>query len=132
VPALRLLPVKRDGPMARNLLRMQSFVLVAFAFIFFRALTLSNALTIIKKIATTSMLQIQLFRDELNAFGAIKALVIVMILAVFFFSEQFVHDHLQGRKKLNSVQQTLLYGALLSSILVFGFFGETQFIYFQF
>jgi alginate O-acetyltransferase complex protein AlgI len=132
VHALRLLPVKRDGPMARNLLRMQTFVQVAFAFIFFRALTLSNALTIIKKIATTSMLQIQLFRDELNAFGAIKALVIVMILAVFFFSEQFVHDHLQGRKKLNSVQQTLLYGALLSSILVFGFFGETQFIYFQF
>jgi hypothetical protein len=111
---------------------MQTFVQVAFAFIFFRALTLSNALTIIKKIATTSILQIQLFRDELNAFGAIKALVIVMILAVFFFSEQFVHDHLQGRKKLNSVQQTLLYGALLSSILVFGFFGETQFIYFQF
>ncbi len=132
VHALRLLPVKRDGRIARNILRMQTFAQVAFAFIFFRALTLSNALTIIKKIATTSMLQIQLFRDELNAFGAIKALVIVMILALFFFSEQFVHDHLQGRKKLNSVQQTLLYGALLSSILVFGFFGETQFIYFQF
>jgi D-alanyl-lipoteichoic acid acyltransferase DltB (MBOAT superfamily) len=130
--SLRLLPVKRDGMFARNFLRIQTFIQVAFAFIFFRALSLTNALTIIKKIATVSLLQIQFFKSELNAFGAVKALVIVMILAVFIFVELFVHEHLQGRKRLSPVQQTLLFGALLSSILVFGFFGETQFIYFQF
>jgi D-alanyl-lipoteichoic acid acyltransferase DltB (MBOAT superfamily) len=130
--SLRLLPVKRDGMFARNFLRIQTFIQVAFAFIFFRALSLTNALTIIKKIATVSFLQIQFFKSELNAFGAVKALVIVMILAVFIFVELFVHEHLQGRKRLSPVQQTLLFGALLSSILVFGFFGETQFIYFQF
>lgn len=130
--ALRLLPIKRDGLIAHSLLRMQTFIQVAFAFIFFRALTLSNALAIIKNIGSASFLQIQMFRNELNAFGTIKILMIVMILVIFFFIEKFMHEHLNGRKRLNALQQTLLFGALLSSILVFGFFGETQFIYFQF
>ena len=104
-----------------------TFILVNFAWIFFRANSLSDAWIIISKILTE--INTPLFtRWEVFA-GAVIALII-------FFIKEFSEEFLPQKFSLpdNSLTWVRLsaYTFLISVIILFGVFDSSSFIYFQF
>lgn len=106
--------------------------LVSFAWIFFRAHHISDALTLVHRLFSTpcalSDLQ-QLFKDLPRSM-----LDITVLLTLVFVVIDPLFDAWAKREK--PVPQGLagpaIYAALLVGILLFGYFGSTSFIYFQF
>jgi alginate O-acetyltransferase complex protein AlgI len=113
-----------------------TFHLALFAWIFFRAETVTDAFTIINKIF--SSLHISDFYKSLvffvgnpNYAGKIifHLLLITCFVALDPIMDQVVKQRIQIR---SSVFKLALYSMILASLILFGFFGEVQFIYFQF
>lgn len=106
--------------------------LVSFAWIFFRAHHISDALTLVHRLFSTpyalSDLQ-QLFKDLPRSM-----LDITVLLTLVFVVIDPLFDAWAKREK--PVPQGLagpaIYAAILVGILLFGYFGSTSFIYFQF
>lgn len=101
------------------------FVIVSFAWIFFRANNVNDAFLIIEKIFTQ---QGQLFVDELSFALGFAGLFILMIKD---FKDNFnINIHFMHSK--NVVIRYISVVALITYIILFGSFGSGQFIYFQF
>lgn len=101
-----------------------TFHLICFAWIFFRANSLSDAFHIISNIIPSSM-------TTLEISISIK-LVIAFIIAMqifYFFSAQKTHDYIASRP---IGFRWVLYLIFTFGILIFGNFSEIQFIYFRF
>ena len=107
-----------------------TFGLTVFAWIFFRANTVEQAISYISTIFSSSVFTIPYFR------GIGKAVIIVPIIFLFMLVEWI------GREGEYAISGTgmnwkkpyryLLYYLILFMILYFGNFNENQFIYFQF
>lgn len=106
--------------------------LVSFAWIFFRAHHISDALTLVHRLFSTpyalSDLR-QLFKDLPRSM-----LDVTVLLTLVFVVIDPLFDAWAKREK--PVPQGLagpaIYAAILVGILLFGYFGSTSFIYFQF
>jgi alginate O-acetyltransferase complex protein AlgI len=113
-----------------------TFVLISFAWIFFRANSLHHAWSILEKMALTFL---DLFQGQLPAFQNMGfsfsnvLLSIALIIGLEFiqkgFQTGFIHRVLQQK---SAVLRWSLYYVLLLMIIFMGVFEHRQFIYFQF
>ena len=114
-----------------------TFHLALFAWIFFRAASLQDAHTIVNKILHLD-LSVGEFKNSLiymvsghNRIG--KIIFHIMLLALFIFGDPIMDKIVKNKIKIkSSAVKMILYSLILASIIIFGFFGEVQFIYFQF
>lgn len=101
------------------------FILVAFAWIFFRANNVNDAFLIVGKIFTQ---QGQLFVDESSFIYGFAGLFILIIKD---FKDNFnINIHFMHSKYAIIRYSSVV--ALITYIILFGSFGSGQFIYFQF
>jgi len=106
---------------------LTTFILVAFAWVFFRANTIADAFTIIKKIAgLDGSLFIENPSKLIFSFLGIAILFIVELKREFYKGKFSLFDN------QNWMVRNLTYASLIIIILVFGVFDGGQFIYFQF
>jgi hypothetical protein len=114
-----------------------TFHLTLFAWIFFRAKNISTAFIVIKNIFAGSF-NFTAFKDSLTALtfhqNALGNTSFLVGLVVFFLAIDPAMDRLSKNK--TSIQKPTykiaVYSALVAGIVIFGFFGKIQFIYFQF
>jgi len=106
-----------------------TFGLTVLAWIFFRAETVSQAITYLSGIFSTSLFQIPSHFDRLKALNTVVLIVIFLVIEWIGRDNQFAIQKL-GLKWKSSLRNALYYGIVLI-ILWYG--GEKQqFIYFQF
>ena len=109
-----------------------TFHLAVFAWIFFRAKDLSVAKVIIYKIFDFSNYSIQ----DVHLLSVMKLatiLLTVFLLFLFILSDVKMDGLIKNRLVLKSKFFNMaLYALILVFILMFGYFGQTDFIYFQF
>ncbi len=107
-----------------------TFFLICFAWLFFRANSLSDAFTIIKAICSSiGNLYIPDGDDSLAPIYAILAIGIVMIEE---FKSEYLTHKLKSSKIKNSYLNATYYSFIVFLILYLGVFDNSQFIYFQF
>ena len=112
-----------------------TFSLVSFAWIFFRAPDLDNALYMLKNMFTNWHLND--LKDTLNllGFGRLPKTRIVLFLGILLF-EQLYQEYFGSLKALLTNQPMTvrwsIYFIILFSIFLFGAYQEVRFIYFQF
>jgi D-alanyl-lipoteichoic acid acyltransferase DltB (MBOAT superfamily) len=106
---------------------LTTFILVAFAWVFFRANTIADAFTIIKKIAG---LDGSLFIE--NPSKLIFSFLGIAILFIIELKREFYKGKFSLFDNQNWMVRNLTYASLIIIILVFGVFDGGQFIYFQF
>ena len=114
-----------------------TFHLALFAWIFFRASSVNDAFTIIKQI-THCHVSIPALKSSFLVFVTNPAYigrlgVFLLILALFIWVDPKMDNLIKRRIIIPSpIVKYALYSFILVSIILFGFFGEVQFIYFQF
>ena len=104
-----------------------TFTLVCFAWIFFRAKDMSEAMTLIQ-----NSLQFSIEKTALTGFNE---LLTALILIAFMTSIEILHEKDKLVSLFNSRptwQRWLCYYSFLFIIYFFGVFEKNQFIYFQF
>ena len=114
-----------------------TFHLALFAWIFFRATSLNDAYIIVNKICNINLSlgsldhALSFLASGHNRIGRI--VFHLLLLAVFIFGDPIM-DKLVKNKIIikSSLLKLILYSVILASIIIFGYFGEVQFIYFQF
>lgn len=128
------LHISRDSKMLDVFRRLCTFALVTFAWIFFRAGSLKDALTVIGKIFTQPTPL-----GGVSALGlSYPALAVLLVAAIALFVTEWAESHFLISKKLcNSVVPRIaVYFILLAAILLFGHYGAgfdpMDFVYFKF
>lgn len=112
------------------------FVLVSFAWIFFRAKDLGEAVYIVKHLFVSWELRPGYVLETLTKMGVTKLDMLAIVLAVGFM--EFVHLRQRNKDERHLFAEArapvrwLVYYGLVLAILVMGVFSNNQFIYFQF
>ncbi len=115
-----------------------TFLLVCFAWIFFRANSLTDALYIIghlfygaRHIFDLSWWKLMMPKNGLNEYDyLLSVLSIIFLLCVHLLQRHGSMRHMLAERSAKT--RWLVYLALLLGILFFGVFNRSQFIYFQF
>ncbi len=130
----------KDTGMFVWLSRLFTFGLVTFAWIFFKAPSLTDAVEFIKGIGTN----FEAYRImDLAQWGTLGITMMEMLFLLTFILCLFVVSILHGRESVteqlerqNPLERWIIYMALVWAIIMFGVYGmdyvQTQFIYFQF
>lgn len=114
-----------------------TFHLATFAWIFFRAETVSDAFVIIQRIAQLQISPTS-FREAINFFAVDpknfgRIIYLFGLLAAFLYIDPKMDQIVKGRITIaRPAVRYALYATIAASILLLGFFGEVSFIYFQF
>ncbi|MEM7161991.1 MAG: MBOAT family O-acyltransferase [Bacteroidota bacterium] len=108
-----------------------TFVLVVIAWIYFRAENISDAHLILSKISSFDFNLVALESFIIDN-GRVKALGILIIVAIFIFIDPFMDALIKNKRKVSSLSSYLIYSFLTVTILIAGNFGKVDFIYFQF
>lgn len=114
-----------------NLSVVITFSFVLFSFLFFRSNTFSDAMYIIEKIFSSPFY----FSDVINfisGYGNARFVFIFLLLILFILTEIKIYSIVKDGKNVPSVIKYILFSFILVLIVLFGFFGEVEFIYFQF
>lgn len=112
-----------------------TFLLVSFAWIFFRANNLNDALLIIRNITTLD--QTHSFQavikdpSQLMEFGLTSSLIAIIMTGIMFLIEYKLEPELKSINN-NPLRDIIFCSTILSLIIIFGFFHKQSFIYFQF
>ena len=105
-----------------------TFVLISFSWIFFRANTFSDAFYIIKNIFGPSFVDF----GDISAFRigvCVGAVILLMTIeGIMSYGKRAVSLF----NRAPHFTRVICYGIMVAIILIFGSFGENQFIYFQF
>ena len=113
------------------------FLIVTFAWVFFRAATVGDAFYILSSMFTGVEFNLTYLFDVLTGFGvglfelaALAAMIILLFVVEFLSRNADIHDRLA---RAPSAARLVFYYALAASIMAFGVFDYAgQFIYFQF
>ncbi len=109
-----------------------TFLLVLIAWVFFRANKVEDAFTLYERVATTawSMNDLWILREDLNT-GLFEATL--ALLVVFLFIDPFYDGWIKReRHGPTGWKGQIAFASLAVAVLIFGYFGSTSFIYFQF
>ena len=113
----------------RIIKRVITFHLVAFAWIFFRANSISDAGILIQ-----NLFRFDSFENiplSLGNSGLRIAIISILLMEFFHITQEKIDiTHLASRQ--HPLVRWICYYALLFGILIYGVFGESAFIYFQF
>jgi len=107
-----------------------TFILINFAWIFFRANSITEALYIIKKIGTSPGKLYIGSGDDITA-SIYAVLAIAIVLSVEIKKEFFNSLWSVSQNKVELIRLTG-YAVIIYLIIYLGVFGDSQFIYFQF
>ncbi|MBT8196160.1 MAG: MBOAT family protein [Bacteroidia bacterium] len=110
------------------------FHLALFAWIFFRANDVNDAFTIIHNITSINLgSEISNSLSALSSGQTGRTFFKILLLALFIIIDPLM-DSITKNKIIisNSILKWLVYSAIAASIVLFGYFGEVEFIYFQF
>ncbi|MCB0794006.1 MAG: MBOAT family protein [Flavobacteriales bacterium] len=125
------LGVARIPVLWRALNRSVTLLLVLVAWVLFRANDLGDVAILFGKVGegvvSTSALEV-IFRDM----GAGIVSVSLLLAALFVLIDPWADDVAKGRRQMNGAASYAYHGLLLAACLLFGHFGSTAFIYFQF
>ncbi|MBP8639849.1 MAG: MBOAT family protein [Oscillospiraceae bacterium] len=128
------LHISSDSKLLGLFRRLCTFALVTFAWIFFRAASITDAFTIIEKIFTQS-----LPISGVSALGlSIPALIVVLFASITLFVADWADSRYQVFKNLSAsvVTRFEVYFILIVVILIFGSYGAgfdpMDFVYFKF
>ena len=105
------------------------FHLVVFAWIFFRANTLDDSVLIISNLPNWNL---EIFLDLINESGYLKFALLMCIVIGFVIIDPKMDKFVKENTLLGYWSNQLLFSFLAALILIFGYFGAAQFIYFQF
>jgi len=112
---------------------------VLISWVFFRAQSLSDSLYIISKISN-DFLSLEIFNNIPQMFGRTNIGIIrlgVVIFAIIIlelsqvFEEKLGFDVLNLPRKFYKIQW-IVYYIIIFVVILFGYFGQSEFIYFQF
>ena len=105
------------------------FNIVLFAWIFFRASTVSAAFSYIK-----NMLLRYNYSCDLSSLGINRSTFFVFIFISLFFLvlDRTIHQFIRKESNLFQVKAMALFSVLVGLVITIGFWGKVQFIYFQF
>jgi alginate O-acetyltransferase complex protein AlgI len=107
------------------------FQIVVIGWIFFRAENVTDAYSIIQSIFTMNS-GVTGLPEDLQMFG-IPGLAWKILLALsFLIYDPWIHKLTRNKFRTGSYLRLLVYAALAAMILLLGFWGEVEFIYFQF
>lgn len=118
-------------PKAKELLLMLlTFSLIVFSWIIFRANNIEHAISFISEILSPSTFTIPQFSTRK------EALTIMVLIGIFILMEWHGRKGLyaleMNSKKWTPLKRRLVYFLIINTILIFGNWGEQDFIYFQF
>jgi len=113
-----------------NLSMLLTFGFTLFSFSFFRADSFSDSMVLSKALFSTPFDFNDLF-SFIKASGGIR-LAFTLTLVLLFLSMDHKIYALVKNEKSSRFQKLLIFPALLAAIGMFGYFGEVEFIYFQF
>ena len=115
-------------PVLHQLIQITTvFVLVCLVRVFFRASSVSQAVTILKKIFTFSG---PVWFESVSMIA--MSFTAIFILLFVECKEEFYRGHFSFLNNPNRIVRKFAYAALIIMILLFGVFDGGQFIYFQF
>ena len=121
----------------RSINILVTFHLALFAWIFFRANSMHDASTVIHKILHINW-NLQSLNKSLvvlvsNPNNLGRIIFHILLLFAFIFGDPIIERIVKKKTELrSSTLKMLLYASILAAIIIFGYFGEVQFIYFQF
>lgn len=109
------------------------FQLVTFGWIFFRAETVHDAWTIVYRIINAEGADLAMPSDFLMM-GTPGLLYKFLLVGGFLFIDPFLHRFTRGYYDQSTTSNTrlALYSFLAAMVILLGFWGEIEFIYFQF
>ena len=114
---------------------LTTFILVDFAWIFFRANSMSDALLIIQKIGQINFVLSQ-WIESLYTIGTDKTGLIVAVLSILIMEVVHLFDRdesfINKLNRLSTPKRWALYYVFILYFLFFGTFSQQDFIYFQF
>jgi D-alanyl-lipoteichoic acid acyltransferase DltB (MBOAT superfamily) len=108
-----------------------TFHLVAFAWIFFRASSLKHAAIILHQLTTFSNYAFRNMRI-LNDIRIEFIYTTCTVLLIFLFIDPFMDALIKGRRQISTVAAHIVFALVLTTILLTGYFGKIEFIYFKF
>jgi hypothetical protein len=119
-------------PFLNKLIQVSStFFLAAFAWIFFRAATFSDAVTIIKNSLQVSKAQLGLYMLGKDTYNFVLCFVFIGLMEiVHWYMRKGDVNYLLNKQTV--YVRWLVYVLFLLLIINFGILGNHQFIYFQF
>lgn len=107
------------------------FQIVVIGWIFFRAENVTDGFQILRNIFTLSAGSMSL-PEDLQMFGVPGLAWKVLLALSFLMYDPWVHRLTRGQYVVGNYLRLLVYSALAAMILLIGFWGEVEFIYFQF
>lgn len=114
--------------------QVKTFLLVYLGWIFFRSQNISDSWMIIKKITVfEGQFVFQEFISKLKV-NSLEINTTLILLALFFAIDyiEYKFGLIKQINRLPKLTRYLVYAITVTMILIFGRFGETEFIYFQF
>lgn len=135
-----ILNINRNTVYYKWFQRIVTFLLVSFAWIFFRSANMTQAITVVKKIFT-QFEPWSLYEGGLMSMGLDGANLIVLVisLCILFFVSSYQQKNGSITDRIESMHifaRWPVYFALIFGVLIFGIYGPgfaaSQFIYFQF
>jgi alginate O-acetyltransferase complex protein AlgI len=117
-----------------NLSMVLTFNFIVFSYIFFRANNMTDAFIIVRKIFLFQW-DAKMLLNYLSYFTLGKLGFNVLLLMLFIFLDKPLSKKIKAESQFLpgfSLSDPLLYSFLLVAVLLFGYYGNVEFIYFQF
>jgi len=108
-----------------------TFHLVLVAWVFFRAPDIGTAALLFERVATTPW-QLADVLGLLKDMRTSEVDMTLLLAVLFLFIDPFMDAVVKQERTLNGARSYAVFGTLAAAIVLFGFFGSTSFIYFQF
>ncbi|MDO8998172.1 MAG: MBOAT family O-acyltransferase [Bacteroidota bacterium] len=105
------------------------FNLVLFAWIFFRANSLSDSVSYIQTMFSNNTID---FNPADLGLKKASLIILVLVCVLFLAFDRRVHQFIRKEANLFCVKSFALFSVLVTLIVTCGFWGKVQFIYFQF
>ncbi len=108
-----------------------TFQITCLCWVFFRANNLTDGIQIVQTIFINPFSTLGL--ENVITPGSLGNFLIIMSLFIgFVMVDPFMDQLIKGKRMISNIQNHLIFGTILTGIFLFGFFGEVNFIYFQF
>jgi alginate O-acetyltransferase complex protein AlgI len=108
-----------------------TFGFVLFSFIFFRANTLSDSYQIVSAIFSLNY-QWNDFIYFISKEGNVRFVILMILLLTFILFDKKIMDTVKSSKNENQLIEKMIFSILVALTFIFGYFGDVEFIYFQF
>ena len=108
-----------------------TFHLVLIAWVFFRAPDIGTATLLFERVASTPW-QLADVLGLLKDMRTSEVDMTLLLAVLFLFIDPFMDAVVKQERSLSGARSYAVFGTLAVAIVLFGFFGSTSFIYFQF